>query len=91
MAIAAACQFTTPEPGSTELAWQPNLAELAAGLGLAEADLQAAISTIRRTPQDQMPRIRDVVRRVAETFSEIGQERLNLLGRLEKIAEMSRI
>ena len=36
-------------------------------------------------------RIRELVRRLAETFSEIGQERLNLLGRLEKIAEMSRV
>ncbi len=91
MALAAACQFTTLEPGSTELAWQPNLAELAAGLGLAEADLQAAISTIRRIPENQVLRISELVRLVAETFSEIGQERLNLLGRLEKIAEMSRV
>lgn len=91
VALAAACQFTTLRPANTDLAWQPNLRELAASLGLDEAELQAARDTVRAVPEDQIPRIRELVRRLAETFSEIGQERLNLLGRLEKIAEMSRV
>ena len=36
-------------------------------------------------------RVLALTRRMALTFEEIAQERLNLLGRLEKIAEMSRI
>ena len=91
MALSAACQFTTLEAGGAEPAWQPDVAELAASLGLAEADLRAARGTVRAMPESQVPRTSELVRRVAETFSEIGQERLNLLSRLEKIAEMSRL
>ena len=39
-----------------------------------------------QTRQQQVPRL---LRRVAATFSEIGEERLNLLGRLQRIAEIT--
>jgi excisionase family DNA binding protein len=91
VAIAAACQFTTPGPNGAEPAWQSRLPELAASLGLAEADLRAVAGTVRVIPENDLLRVSRLLRRVADTLSEIGQERVNLLGRLEKIAEMSRI
>jgi len=90
VAIAAACQFTAPDSGSAEPAWQSHLPELVATLGLAEADLRAAVDSVRVVPQTHLLRVSRLLRRVADTFSEIGQERLNLLGRLTKIAEMSK-
>lgn len=91
VAIATACQFAAPAPAGAGPAWQPDLPGLAAALGLDEADLRAAVDTVRLIPEDQLPRVLRLMRRVAGTFSEIGQERVKLLGRLEKIAEMSKI
>jgi len=91
VAIAAACQFTSPGPDGAEPAWQSRLPVLAASLSLTEADLRAAVGSVRAIPESQLLRISRLLRRVADTFSGIGQERVNLLGRLEKIAEMSRI
>jgi excisionase family DNA binding protein len=91
VAITAACQFTTLGPSGAEPAQQPDVRELAANLQLVEAELQAAMSSVRRIRVNDLDRVSRLLRRVADTFSEIGQERLNLLGRLEKIAEMSRV
>ena len=91
VALAAACQFTLPGPNGDTPSWQSNLPELAAGLGLAEAKLRAAVDSVQVIPANSQLRISRLLRRVADTFSQIGQERVNLLGRLEKIAEMSRI
>jgi excisionase family DNA binding protein len=90
-AIAAACQFTSPGPNGADPTWQLHLPELAAGIDLAEAELRAAVGSVRAIPANHLPRISRLLRRVADSFAEIGQERVNLLGRLEKIAEMSRI
>ncbi len=84
VAITAGCQFA-------EDAWQTDLARLALDLGLDEAVLQAAAKAVRAVPVDFLPRASQVLRRIAETFSEIGEERLSLLSRLQHIAEMSRI
>lgn len=46
----------------------------------------ASVSLLDRDKQKQVPRL---LRRVTETFSEIGDERLSLLGRLLSIAEMT--
>ena len=91
VAITAACQFTSPGANGDDPSWQSHLPELAATLGLAEAELRAAKSSVRTIPAHNLLRISRLLRRVAETFAQIGQERMNLLGRLEKIAEMSRI
>jgi excisionase family DNA binding protein len=91
VALAAVCQFSSPGPSGDDPAWQSHLPELAAGLGLAEAELRAAVDSVQVIPADNQLRISRLLRRVADTFSQIGQERVNLLGRLEKIAEMSRI
>jgi excisionase family DNA binding protein len=91
VAITATCQFTSPGPNGADPAWKSHLPELAASLDLAEAELRAAMGSVHAMPANNLLRISRLLRRVADTFSQIGQERVNLLGRLEKIAEMSRI
>jgi len=88
VALVAGCQFTA---GDAVLPWQPNLHQMAANLGLAEAELKAVGGCVRIVPENALRRIPRLLHRVADTFSEIGQERVNLVGRLEKIAEMSKI
>jgi excisionase family DNA binding protein len=91
VAIAAGCQFVAPQPDGTLQPWHTNLRHVAADLSLAEADLQSAAGTVRVIPEADLRRISRLVMRVADTFSEIGQERLSLLSRLQHIAEMSKI
>ncbi|GAB4410626.1 MAG: hypothetical protein Kow00123_24260 [Anaerolineales bacterium] len=69
--------------------WADRLRELAAATGVPAKDLEAALPSVHvltEERQKQMPRL---LGRVAATFSEIGEERLNLLGRLQRIAEMT--
>ena len=91
IAITAGCQFAAQPADGAEPAWMVRLSTLAADLGLAKEDLQAAAGSVRTVPEDRLPRISRLLQRVAGTFSEIGQERLNLLSRLQHIAEMSKI
>ena len=91
VAFVAACQFVAPDTEANRLAWQSQLRGLAQTLSLPEADLQAAVGSVRTTAAGYLLRVPRLLQRVADSFSEIGQERLALLGRLEKIAEMSRI
>ena len=84
MANFAACQFVA----------QPlkiNLPALATDLGLAESDLQAAAASIRRAPEPTMARILGLVEQVAVTLGQIGQERLGLVSRLRRIAEITNL
>jgi len=91
VALVAACQFVTPGPNGNDAAWQMHLPELASSLSLAEADLRATVGSVRALAESHLLRVPRLLQRVADTFSGIGQERLELFGRLEKIAEMSRI
>jgi excisionase family DNA binding protein len=91
VAITAVCQFVSPGAEADRLAWQSNLADLAQSLSLPEADLWAVAGGVRAIPEGQLLRVPQLLQRVADTFSEIARERLDLLGRLEKISEMSRI
>ncbi len=84
VAVTAGCQFA-------DEAWQIDLRTLAADLGLDERDLEAATRTVRLVPRETMPHVSRLLRSIAGTFAEIGEERLNLLSRLEHIAEMSKI
>ena len=85
----SACQFVAPPLNSEFPAWEAGLSALAADLGLAESDLRAAAASIRQVPQPTLARISSLVERVAAAFSEIGQERLGLLNRLRRIAEIT--
>ena len=91
VALVAACQFVALEPNSTEPTWQSHLPELASSLSLAEADLRATAGSVRALAESHLLRVPRLLQRVANTFSEIAQERSELFGRLEKIAEMSKI
>jgi hypothetical protein len=71
--------------------WRANLAGLAAGLDLSEEDLKAAADSVRLGTDEHLQRTARLVARVADTFAEIGQERLSLLSRLEHIAEVSKV
>jgi excisionase family DNA binding protein len=91
VAIIAGCQFATEANGGTGQPWHTRLPLVAADLSLAERDLRAAAGSVRVIPEIHLERISRLIVRVADTFSEIGQERLALLSRLQHIAEMSRI
>jgi excisionase family DNA binding protein len=91
LAITAGCQFSVQAPNGSEPAWQGSIPNLAADLGLIEGELRAAAKGIRLVPRERPTHISHLLHRVAETFSEIGQERLSLLNRLQHIAEMSKI
>lgn len=87
VAATHAGQFLDSPPGGK--AWSGRLAELAAATGIDEQKLR---QTLARVPvlddahQRQVPRL---LHRVTATFSEIGEERLSLLGRLHRIAEIT--
>jgi excisionase family DNA binding protein len=91
VAIADACQFAVQLPAGGTQAWQANLPTLAAELGLAEQGLCLAASSVRVVAKGSLPRISRLLQRVADTFCEIGQERLRLLSRLQHIAKISKI
>jgi excisionase family DNA binding protein len=91
VANAASCQFTTEPTQPSDRAWLDDLPSLAAELGLAADELQVVSSRVRTLPERAARRIPSLMQRVADTFSEIGQERLHLLSRLQRIAEMSKI
>jgi len=91
VAIAACCQFTTQPPSADRSAWQVRLSRLATDLGLSEQALHAAAETVHVVPDDHPRRVSRLLQRVADTLAEIGRERLNLLSRLQHIAQMSRI
>ena len=91
VAITAGCQFTILDSDVTDPPWRTNLAGLAAGLELSEEDLRAAADSVRLGTDEHLQRTARLVARVADTFAEIGQERLSLLSRLEHIAEVSKV
>lgn len=91
VAIAAGCQFAAQVPNGDDPAWRASVPKLAADLGLREGDLWVATGSVRLVPEGDATHISRLLLRVAETFSEIGQERLSLLHRLQSIAEISRI
>lgn len=68
-----------------------HLAELAAATGLQVQDLQAALVSVPVLGRERQQQVSHLLQRVASTFSEIGAERLNLLGRLRRIAEITQL
>ena len=91
VAIIAGCQFADLAPGVEEPSWQFNLTGLADELGLPEEHLRTAAQSVHLDSEENMERIARLLARVADTFAEIGRERLSLLSRLEHIAEVSKV
>ncbi len=87
--IVVGCQLD-PQDGeaSYDVGWEENLSKLASELHLPERNLQATARG-RVIRSDQLPRVSRLVKQVADTFSKIGEERFALLGRLERIAEIT--
>ncbi|RPJ24012.1 MAG: helix-turn-helix domain-containing protein [Planctomycetaceae bacterium] len=84
VAIAATCQFA-------EEGWRPDLSALARDLGLKAEELGPILGSVRGVQDGSLDRVSRFVKRMADTFSEIGQERLELLSRLRHIAQVSTI
>lgn len=91
VAITSGCQFAVRTVGDGDQMWAANLSALAADLGLSEDDLQAAAGTVRLVPEGYVLRVTRLFQRIADTLSELGEERLGFLGRLQYIAEMSKV
>jgi excisionase family DNA binding protein len=67
------------------------LAEVAGATGLQVQELQAALGSVPVLDRERQQQVHALLQRVAATFSEIGAERLSLLGRLRRIAEMTQL
>lgn len=89
VATVVACQFAAPvEAGQS---WQARLARLAEDLGLDQAHLEAAAARIPGATGEDLQRVAKLLHQVAQTFGEIGEERRNLVTRLQRIAEISHL
>lgn len=71
--------------------WLARLTEVAAATGRPIQELQTALAQVPVLDQERQQQLSCLLQRVAATFAEIGAERLNLLGRLRRIAEMTAI
>jgi excisionase family DNA binding protein len=65
------------------------ISELSKATGLEPDSLRDALASVPVLDRDKRKQVPRLLGRVAETFSEIGEERLSLLVRLERIAEMT--
>jgi excisionase family DNA binding protein len=89
--IVVGCQLDLQDgEKQSDVRWRENLSRLASELDLYEKSLQAAAGG-HALRSDQLPHVKRLVKQVAETFSKIGEERLALLDRLERIAEITHI
>lgn len=68
---------------------QGELAEMAAATEVQVQDLKAALALVTVLDPDRQQQVGRLLQQMAATFSEIGAERLNLLGRLQRIAEIT--
>lgn len=91
IALAASCQFVIQTDNGDGDRWQRELPQLAADLGLPVSDLRMAANSVLRLSAEELSSVSHLLHRVAETFSELGQERLDLVSRLQHIAEVSKI
>ena len=87
VAATQAGQFLDAPPEGSE--WPVRLAELAAAIGIDGQKLRQALAHVPVLDEARLLQVPHLLQRVAATFSEIGEERLNLLGRLRRIAEMT--
>lgn len=69
--------------------WTERLRELGAAIGVDAGDLEEALAQVPVLDAPQQEQLMRLLQRLTTTFSEMGEERLNLLSRLERIAEIS--
>lgn len=90
VAVICAGQSLVQPPGQDNH-WPGLVAELSRATGLAAAKLQEALAEVPVLDREKWEQLSRFLRRVAVTFSEIGHERLSLLTRLQRIAEMTQV
>jgi hypothetical protein len=66
-----------------------SLAELSHVCGLRRRQLEKALDSVVVLDTERQDQVSHMLQRVAQTFSEMGEERLNLLARLQRISEIS--
>lgn len=88
VSVFSACQFAQADAEGGDIV---DLRRLAMELGLDEADLAAHRANVRVLDSSEVSRIAGLIQRMSVTLAEIGDERLTLLSRLERIAEMTRV
>jgi excisionase family DNA binding protein len=71
--------------------WSVTIEGLSSATGADGEQLQQALASVRVLDEERRHQVPQLLYRVARTFSEIGQERLSLLGRLRRIAEISSV
>lgn len=87
VATSHAGQFLDRPPDSAS--WSDIVERLSVDTGADREKLQQALASIRVLDEERRHQVPRLLYRVAATFSEIGKERLSLLGRLRRIAEIS--
>jgi excisionase family DNA binding protein len=88
VAAVHAGQFLIQPPAAGEI--NPDrLAQLSQACGLRPRRLQEALGSVAVLNAERQDQISHMLQRVAQTFSEMGEERLNLLARLRRISEIS--
>ncbi len=88
VAAVHAGQFLTDLPDEDN-GWRTRIAELSAITGVPERQLHEALPGVRLLNQERAEQVPRLVQQVAATFSKIGEERLSLLSRLHRIAEIT--
>jgi len=76
-------------PPAGDNGWRERLTRLAAETGVPEQQLRDAFTGVRVLEEDRLQQVPRLLQRVADAFAEIGEERLNLLSRLQRIAEIT--
>lgn len=86
VAATYAGQFLAQSPDLDE-GWPERLKELGLAIGVQVDKLQKALAQVPVLDHDQQ--VTHLLQRLTATFSEMGKERLSLLSRLQRIAEIS--
>ena len=89
VATAHAGQYLSAPAADVE--WAGRIATLAVECGLDAAALWAALDRVPVLGQEGQLQLTRLVRKAALTFSDIGEERLELVGRLRRIAEITQL
>jgi excisionase family DNA binding protein len=87
VAVVDAGQFLDRVPEGD--GWPARIRELAAATGLEAARLQDALKQVPVLSADRQRQVAYLLSRVAAALCEIGEERLGLLSRLQRIAEIT--
>ena len=72
-------------------AWAGRIRELTAACGLNAQEMRRALDRVPVLDRDRYEQLSLLLQQMAATFSEIGEERLNLLGRLQRIAQITQL